>query len=265
VRSTRSSSRLSVSESLVPALQTDSSAVEANVSLAFINFSIGFNSGPLPLIAAATEKVSDLVEFVHREAGRLVGAVHGFMGDQVILSWNAASRAVQCEAKAARMAARLQDYGRATGLTLYGAVMSGRARVQLAGREKHRALTTGAEWVSQRRAPINNVGRRLRSIVIDFATKNAATFAVQVRAAAGIEVPATDDANQQPVRLALYEVVSEANDDDANEEWMYVLQGREAKSEAALKLLTLEAWSRRGDIDDDSVELMTTLLHTPEV
>ena len=79
----------------------------------------------------------DFVDRIHALSTATGGAVHGFVGDTVVLSWNAASRSVQPDVKAARFLARLRADPGHRAVSAWGCAAYGSLRVQLAGSSGH--------------------------------------------------------------------------------------------------------------------------------
>jgi len=77
------------------------------------------------------ESLMPFVDRVHDFAKVSYAGVHSFIGDTVVVTWNAVRRAASFEPKALQFFLKLRDD--AGGVRAYGAVMSGAGRYQMAG------------------------------------------------------------------------------------------------------------------------------------
>jgi hypothetical protein len=201
-------------------------------------------SSPPRRIADATCALADRVHQLARSTG---GAVHSFVGDLVVVSWNAASRVVQPEMKAVRFLLRLREDTGDAGIAVGGAAFAGQTRVQLAGSAgAQAALTVHARWY-EALGTLAALGRSLGTFVIDGTFKTQVEFGAVARPAAAVCVDDWRDTaasiashslnysgRQQPPPprvLVAHEVVSEVAEGD--DEWMYVLDKATSPDPAA--------------------------------
>lgn len=171
---------------------------------------------------------------IHRLASQTGGAVHGFVGDAVRLSWNAASRATQPEAKAARFLARARADLGTDGVKAWGWAAFGDARVQLAGSAGQQQALLIRPYFCAARDAVRAFSQRYRRFVCDASVYSGANHSVSFRGAGissmlSLPSPVTDIGKTTSTLLppnesvaGIYEVLSEREERD--DEWLYVLQ-----------------------------------------
>lgn len=90
--------------------------VISNVAVAILHYDVvdPFTGAPLTdtsgCMGPLKEAMDDLSDAVHDAANDLRGAVHSFMNNQIVVTWNAAKRTFQAEHKAARFLARIRQH-----------------------------------------------------------------------------------------------------------------------------------------------------------
>jgi hypothetical protein len=199
--------------------------VASDVSFALIDFRAGED-----LVGdshAAT--ISDFVDAVHHLATATQGALHGFVGDTVQVSWNAAMKTAQPEAKAARFVCRLKSTVAESieHLSVAGAVMNGKAVSQFGGSGHVSAFVLSLPWRAKLLACFA-LARRHRAFVCSAGLAMAAGDAVVTRPVELLSV--TQHAEESTV-LA-HEMVGLRTLSDTDDDWLYLQahpQGKVAK------------------------------------
>jgi hypothetical protein len=154
--------------------------VKARVSLARLDF--GATAGPGqkagPITASATHA---FVDRVHAVAAQTHAAVHCFVGDRLITTWNAAKMTTQAEVKAGRFLSRLLQDSGDPAIRVYGIATSFSSRVQLAGWGKQSALLVGADPNDATVAEATRLASTYRTIVVNGALRKIADHAITFR------------------------------------------------------------------------------------
>ena len=141
--------------------------------------------------AEVTDALHALVDGAHDLAHSSKAALHGFVGDELVVTWNAASRAVQPEAKAMRFLWRLRAMlSRSAGdvLSVTGAGMVGPLQVLLAGQGRTQALTVSTRWQSSLDA-LYRAAQEAGTVLVDRAMHSAASYACRARLVAALGKP----------------------------------------------------------------------------
>lgn len=204
----------------------------SNVTMAMIDFTTG-----------SSDDLNDWVLWMHEAASLTSGAVHSFVGDVAVVTWNAASRAIQSEAKAARFLARVKEYGEQNNADVRGAAITSSAVVQLAGNHQIQALTVHMDGMVIMNT-LRRLARQLGGVLVDLRTQANSDFAVRYR-------PAAAQVVGDGVRMAGFEIIAEHNDAQEGE-WMYVMEEQCHNgdgSAVSVSNLTkgLTAWARGDD------------------
>jgi hypothetical protein len=191
-------------------------------------------------------------DVIHEAARATKAAVHSFVGDRVDLTWNAAQPVAQCEAAAARFLARVKvaaavklaasRFGGSgfTGGIVSGAATRGSAHVLFAGRNglSQSLVISCSAWQPVLEA-LARVACRTESFVVDAAVAGV-LLDVNTRGVTALYTPqdrrrsAASDCLPAPARLAVlkvFEIVAEQ--EDATDEWMYVVDQRQRENSAS--------------------------------
>jgi len=159
---------------------------------------------PLAAVQAACDAA---VDRTHELARRTYGAVHSFVGDRLIVSWNAASRVANPQAKSARfllqLAASATDGQLGAGTTVTGAACSGPAYAHVAGLASQRALVVvpRGHWRDALDALRAEAAAR-GTLLCDERTRREAEHAVVLRATAAVVLPEIVRKKPPPVVVA---------------------------------------------------------------
>jgi hypothetical protein len=192
------------------------------------------------------ELMGQLVENVHAIAKDTQAALHTFIGDQIHVSWNTASRVSQCEVKACKFLMRVNALReQQPSLAVSGAAFSGDARVIFAG-DKHQALCISYRWREAHRA-LTTFCAHNATFVVDGSTRSAAQTDVIAR---GVDAVLVNDwrhggpqdgghnssfsASKATRVVNVFELVraTSVSEKENNDEWMYVLQKSSAVDDA---------------------------------
>eukprot|EP00759_Apiculatamorpha_spiralis_P000856 PhF_6_TR10363/c0_g1_i14/m.16079 len=177
--------------------------------------------------------VTEFVETIHSHATAYGAAVHSFLGDDVIMSWNALSRCVHHYHRGVLMMMELKRET-TVSFNMCASVTSGPVRCQRGG-VKTFAWTLHAPSVFHELDLIlNHVGRKIkRGCVLTSAEhiKQVESFGVTSQAIDAIRVSSGSI-------LVVHEVLwvsTLAVDEDKDSEWMYRLQQAQQKNDDPLK------------------------------
>jgi hypothetical protein len=211
------------------------------------------------------------VDRVHTVAAQTSAAIHCFVGDRLIATWNAAMTTVQAEVKAGRFLSRLiHDSGDAT-VGVSGIATAFHTRVYLAGGAKQNALLVGADPHEATVAEAKRLATTYRTIIVNGALRQAADNAIVFRGV-GL-VPRRTGATSPrefstpfPGKAAsnwegLYQVRSEHC--EADDEWLYVLE-KHARGNSGDALLSRavdaalrEDWALCRDLTEQALCIQT--------
>jgi class 3 adenylate cyclase len=242
---------------LMPAALAAGRSVKARVVLAKLDFTLRcpVQEGKKPGRHAAT--LHAFVDRVHEVAAATHAAVHSFVGDRLVATWNAAATTVQAEVKAGRFLSRLLQDAGDPAVKVYGIATSFHTRVHLAGKGKQSALLVGADPNEAAVAEATRIATTYRTIIVNGTFRRAADHAVVFRGV-GITrktslVPTSDvgrpvslpgampagrdaagslgsssDFECGPAMQGLFEVRGEHVEND--EGWMYVIETQSTNS-----------------------------------
>lgn len=118
------------------------------------------------------EAVGRFVDRCHELAENTSGALHSFVGGQLLASWNAVHRVNAAEAKATHFLFNLQKEPGDELIQVSGAIVTGKARPYLAGGKKNQVQTITTTWHKALLGCALFASRR-RAILIDAATRAA--------------------------------------------------------------------------------------------
>eukprot|EP00672_Neobodo_designis_P002865 CAMPEP_0174879606 /NCGR_PEP_ID=MMETSP1114-20130205/83347_1 /TAXON_ID=312471 /ORGANISM="Neobodo designis, Strain CCAP 1951/1" /LENGTH=862 /DNA_ID=CAMNT_0016115001 /DNA_START=275 /DNA_END=2863 /DNA_ORIENTATION=+ len=145
---------------------------------------------------ALVDALHALVDAAHDLAHVGKGVIHSFVGDEMVVSWNAASRAVQHEAKALRFLWRLRAamcQAAPDVLRVTGAAFTGQMQVLLAGQQSNsQGLTLSTRW----HAALDTLFRAAQEAGTVFAERQmhaSASYACRARLVAALRVPDWSD------------------------------------------------------------------------
>jgi hypothetical protein len=186
------------------------------------------------------------VDRVHQLAAQTIGAVHSFVGDRVIVSWNAASSTLQPEVKGTRFVAALkQDSGHSL-VRVWGCVIAGEGRVHLAGLGRQQAFTLSLSV--REKAKLNHLSQiasRFEIFVTDAVVEKGSNFVVEQRPIGIHRLPRSKfhDGNPDVEVLEIradrvYQLLAERAEN--NDEWLYVLD-RQNTSDALVAAALLSS------------------------
>lgn len=154
-------------------------------------------------------------------------SLHSFVGDRILLTWNATRRVAKSEASACRFVIMLRDrLARRPDVArvLAAAIATGPGRTVTAGDESMQLFACSSPAVFRRLETLSSIAVKARAVVCDSVTREAAQYDFVARGAVLLpasHVSATGD------RIA-YELLEERPmDQQRDEEWMYALQKRE--------------------------------------
>ena len=160
--------------------------------------------------------MNDLVCEVAAMAARTQAALHCFVGDTVLVSWNATRRVEHAEAKAVRFVDAVRHYTEHDGSDDFNfagaAVATGGARTQFAGDRATQHFTLSMAW----RRPFSDIVRlaeRHSALLVDNATREAAQYEYRLVAIGALPKNAYEampHANVDPERRLLYQVLGAA-------------------------------------------------------
>eukprot|EP00759_Apiculatamorpha_spiralis_P000050 PhF_6_TR1000/c1_g1_i2/m.1977 len=211
-------------------------AVERNVTMCGITFNGVFDSTLLE--AAQVQRVTDFVDRIHNIAFDHCGAVHSFLGDVCMMSWNVATRCVNHEVRAVTSVMCLKDNSRAFGLEyVVAGIVSGRGRCQLGGTSTV-ACTLHAPNVTRLHGAVMCHATRIHSVVCDDTVCRAVEHSAITQSVEAVTFEQRLDEKANSVFL-LHEVLRLLkHDDDEDREWMYRMQqsnGPQRKVNEALR------------------------------
>jgi hypothetical protein len=155
----------------------------ARISVAWMDFSrmIPADSSQL---GTNLDAVCALVDGVHDAAETTYAAIHTFVGDSILASWNTARVGAQVECKCARFLAAVRDIVSSLdgAMKVTGAAMTGDAQVQMGGlaNKQHALCVSFHSW---RRAfrQLSAFSRIVGAILIDDTTFASASYTVEAR------------------------------------------------------------------------------------
>jgi hypothetical protein len=160
---------------VLPALVSGES-MKTRVVLARVAFRLGRNSSDIHSAVCHA-----FVDSVYKIASETSTAVHGFIGDRLIATWNATSVILRPEVAAARFLARLHKSASAAGWNVFGAATSYRARVHLAGQARQSALLVGGDPNEPALAEATRLATTYETMVVNGALRRAADDAIVFR------------------------------------------------------------------------------------
>jgi len=158
-------------------------AKAARIAVAWIDFTRA--QVPDPQHPALQDALCHFVDAVHEAADNTYGAVHAFVGDSILATWNTGRPCAQVECKAARFMAAVRDAtlmhdGLAISAT--GIAMTGDSFVQLAGASGRQLALTA--WFTPWRLALRQLAAFSRiagGLLLDETTHAAANFTVESR------------------------------------------------------------------------------------
>ena len=217
---------------------------------------------------AKVDSITGVVDVAHRVAKETGGAVHSFIGSQLVLTWNAA-RLIQGapEKHAAKGALRVCKEAKELGYAeVCGAVMAGNALVHVAG-SGQQALLIDIAWRHSLRR-LGEYARYFQTVVADGASHHACVLEVDSRAVAllpdrslethDVEARLMRPGHTSSGHMQVFELLSERKMDE--NEWMYQLQQLETKAtvhdDSAVVTGALKA-ATQGNVEDALHRLRT--------
>ena len=154
-------------------------SISQRISMAYIDCrTITNDNSEAGVPRSESEALAIFVDIVYTAASATQGAVHSMIGDQVILTWNAACRVIQPETKCARFLCRVKAASIENGLCLAGAACSGPSVCHsIVSSTKQQTLIIQHSW-----RPLLNAMQQLacahRTILMDRSTYNTAHFEI---------------------------------------------------------------------------------------
>ena len=161
-------------------------AARHRIVLAIVAFCLRRGTTKEHGISAISAATSRFVDKVSEYASVQLAAVHSYVGDELVVSWNAASRVSQPEARAGRFLARLKADPGHPDVLVGGAAYSGSARVQLAGTSaRQQAITVNTKWMPVLRE-MAALGAEFNTFFVDHHLSAESDFAIKTRGVGGV-------------------------------------------------------------------------------